>query len=75
MGLGTSVPVLKELLNVRDIERVGIGWGRNEAERGAFDGGTFVGLPHLSRFPFATREESQDGLRRLLGDYYCRAAA
>jgi hypothetical protein len=75
MGMGTSVPVLKEILRVRCTERVRIGWGSNEGERSVFDGGTFVGLPHLSRFPFATREESQDGLKRLLGEHYSCAAA
>jgi len=75
MGLGTSAPILKELLCVRDIRRVSIGWGSNEGERGVFDGGTFVGLPHFSRFPFATREESQEGLQRLLGEHCCCAAA
>jgi hypothetical protein len=75
MGLGTSVPILKELLGVRDIERLKIGWGNNEAERGVFDDGTFIGVPHLSRFPFTTREESQEALQRLLGEhYYCSAA-
>ena len=48
------------------MERISVGWGNICGERGAFEGGLLVGIPHLSRFSIVTRSESQPGLKRLL---------
>lgn len=64
MGSETAKSV-KAILNVSDLERIPVGWGKYTAERGSFADGSFVGLPHLSRFTIFGREESEPALRRL----------
>ncbi len=58
--------VLRTILNVRETERVSVGWGDICGERGEFASGALVRIPHLSRFAIITRTESQPGLRKLL---------
>ncbi len=73
IGMGGSTwPVLKQLLRVDSVQQELVGWGSVRGERGTFEGGTFVGLPHLSRFAIVTRKESQQGLQTLLGKHYCQ---
>lgn len=69
---GDTWPVLKQLLRVQSAQKELVGWGSVRGERGEFEGGTFVGLPHLSRFAIVTREESRKGLQTLLGTHYGR---
>lgn len=68
---GDTWPVLKQLLRVRSMQQELVGWGNVRGEQGAFEGGIFVGLPHLSRFAIVTRKESQEGLGSLFGKHYC----
>ena len=63
---GETASALKDVLGVRRAERIPVGWGTIAGERGPYDGGVFVGLPHLSRFAIMTRRESQAGLAQLL---------
>ena len=60
--------MLKEIISVHATQQILVGWGSVRGERGIFGGGSFVGLPHLSRFTITTREASQEALRTLLGD-------
>lgn len=69
VGMGNVVnTALKEMLQVRQTTRIPLNWGNVSGERGAFAGGKFVGLPHLSRFQIATRPASRQGLQLLLRD-------
>jgi hypothetical protein len=63
---GEAFTALKDILVVRETERIPVDWGSVCGKRGSFAGGTLIGIPHLSRFPIITRAESQPGLRRLL---------
>jgi len=66
IGMGNDVvAALKEILDVRNTERILVQWGNVCGERGEFTNGTLVGIPHLSRFPIVTRSKSQPGLREL----------
>ncbi len=58
---------LKEMLDVAETESLHINWGKVSGERGSFAGGTFIGLPHLSRFNIVTRAASKEPLERLIG--------
>jgi hypothetical protein len=67
IGMGREAfAALKDILVVRETERISLDWGSICGERGTFASGTLIGIPHLSRFPIITRRESQPGLRRLL---------
>lgn len=71
VGMGTNVTcALTRLLDVRDIDTIAVGWGKVRASRGAFKGGTLVGLPHLSRFGIMTRPTSMPAIRRLFEGYW-----
>lgn len=75
VGMGKeATSALKDLLGVRRSQNVLVGWGRCKAEHGVFAGGTFVGIPHLSRFGIVTRAESMEALQILFGDHYRPAA-
>jgi len=56
------------LLMVRDTTKHPIGWGNYTASRGNFAGGTWIGLPHLSRFAIMKRSASQAALNELFKD-------
>jgi hypothetical protein len=56
-----------EILKVQGLEQVPVNWGNLSGSTGKFDGGRFVGLPHLSRFPIVGRLQSQPALHALLG--------
>lgn len=59
---------ISRLLMVRTTATLPVGWGTYTASRGRFSNGTWIGLPHLSRFTIMTRGESQAPLDRLFGD-------
>lgn len=65
MGVDVLV-ALRDILEVRETERIPVGWGDYCGERGKFASGMLIRIPHLSRFPIITRAESQPGLRKLL---------
>lgn len=67
MGRDTTKALL-EILGVQEWTRYPVGWGNVTALRGEFDGGTLIGLPHLSRFGIMNREASADYLRTLFMD-------
>ncbi len=56
---------VSRLLQVRDVQKISVGWGNITASKGRFSGGTFVGLPHLSRFGIMNRPESASCLEKL----------
>ena len=66
MGAQTTHPVAT-MLGAERLVRVSLGWGSVAGTRASFTGGTHVGLPHLSRFRVFGRQESEAGLRKLLG--------
>jgi len=53
---------ISRLSNTQDEEIFPVGWGSNIASRGQFPGGTWIGLPHLSRFTIMGREASRQAL-------------
>jgi hypothetical protein len=55
------------LLQIRNVKKTMVGWGNISASKGKFSGGTFVGLPHLSRFGILNRPESSPYLDELFG--------
>lgn len=55
------------LLQIRNVSKTMVGWGNISASKGKFSGGTFVGLPHLSRFGILDRPESSPYLDELFG--------
>jgi len=55
------------LLDVRGARALPVGWGSLTALRGPFPGGTWIGLPHLSRFAIMNRAASRPALDVLLG--------
>ena len=59
---------VSSLLCVRESEAVAIGWGNYTVSRGGFAGGTWIGLPHLSRFTIMNRPASQKALDELFHD-------
>lgn len=63
---GDVFAAFRDILEVRETERIPVGWGEYCGERAAFATGTLIRVPHLSRFPIMTRAESRPGLRRLL---------
>ncbi|MDR5653346.1 hypothetical protein [Ruixingdingia sedimenti] len=65
---GTANREICRLLKVRNTESYPIGWGNYVASRGDFGGGTWIGLPHLSRFAIMKRSESQAALNELFKD-------
>ncbi|WP_346896223.1 uracil-DNA glycosylase family protein [uncultured Roseibium sp.] len=57
---------VSQLLGVVSAQRYEVGWGRCCASRGQFDGGgTWIGLPHLSRFKIMKRKASRAALDAL----------
>lgn len=62
---GTANHEVSTLLSVRQIEAYATGWGSQTASRGTFPGGTWIGLPHLSRFTIMKRSGSQSALNVL----------
>lgn len=64
MGDTTNREV-SNLLGVRRSRAHPTGWGNYSATRGEFAGGTWVGLPHLSRFGIMTRSASQEAMNQL----------
>lgn len=59
---------ISRLLMVRNTATHLVGWGNCSASRGEFSAGTWIGLPHLSRFTIMTRNESQAPLDELFND-------
>lgn len=55
---GTANRAISGLLNVQGITPYATGWGNYKAYRGQFPRGTWIGLPHLSRFGIMTRSAS-----------------
>ncbi|WP_165978808.1 uracil-DNA glycosylase family protein [Antarcticimicrobium luteum] len=58
--------IVVNLLGIEELTKHDVGWGRVAAYKGRFDGGRFVGLPHLSRFGIITRPQSTEVLDELL---------
>lgn len=56
---------ISRLLGVRSSRVYPTGWGNYTASRGDFPAGTWIGLPHLSRFGIMTRDASQRELDEL----------
>lgn len=54
-----------QLLGVNDVKSYPVGWGNYTASRGRFSDGTWIGLPHLSRFAIMKRASSQVALAEL----------
>jgi hypothetical protein len=58
------------MLDVRETKSVPVNWGTNCAMRGRFEleagRGTWIGLPHLSRFTVVTRPESREAMDTVL---------
>lgn len=48
----------QKLLNVREVRDYSVNWQHNTASWGKFDGGIWIGLPHLSQFPIMKRKDS-----------------
>lgn len=61
---------VSRILVVNDAEKYPTGWGTYTASRGTFEGGTWIGLPHLSRFTVLTRAASKAAM-----DYLFRGLA
>lgn len=59
---GTTNREISRLLKVGKTVRHPVGWANYTASRGEFAGGTWVGLPHLSRFSIMKRRASQSAL-------------
>ena len=64
LGAVARDPV-KEILEVHSSKPIPLNWKGRAAERGKFDGGRFVYLPHFSRCPVMRRPESKEPLDRL----------
>jgi hypothetical protein len=62
---GTANREVAQLLGVNDIRSHPVGWGAYTASRGRFPDGTWIGLPHLSRFTIMKRAASQAALAEL----------
>lgn len=62
---GTANREVAQLLGVDDINSYPVGWGAYTASRGRFPDGTWIGLPHLSRFAIMKRAPSQAALAEL----------
>lgn len=62
---GTANREVAQLLGVNDISSYPVGWGAYTASRGRFPDGTWIGLPHLSRFAIMKRAPSQAALAEL----------
>lgn len=62
---GDATKAVADLLSAENMRRHPVGWGNISAQRGSFDGGTLIGLPHLSRFGIMTRAKSADQLNSL----------
>lgn len=65
---GETTKAITQLLNVPNMIRYRVGWGNITAQRGQFNGGTLIGLPHLSRFGIMNRDASKDYIDRLFKD-------
>lgn len=68
MGVRTNREIASLLL-VHDAKRYPTGWGNYTASRGNFAGGTWIGLPHLSRFSIMKRRASQAEMNELFKDF------
>lgn len=62
---GTANREVSSMLQVPRAKACPIGWGNYTASRGTFAGGTWIGLPHLSRFTIMNRPASQKALDAL----------
>lgn len=62
---GTTNREVSNLLSVHDIKKYPTGWGNYTASRGSFADGTWIGLPHLSRFAIMKRGASQAAMNEL----------
>jgi hypothetical protein len=61
---------ISRLLMVRNTKIYSVEWGKKVAYRGSFNGGNWIGLPHLSRFAIMKRSASQAALNELFKDLY-----
>lgn len=68
---GEANHAVARILNVEDAETFPVGWGRIKATRGKFSGGTWIGLPHLSRFTIMTRPASTGAVSKLFDGVVC----
>ncbi|MCZ6848822.1 MAG: hypothetical protein O7F75_08250 [Alphaproteobacteria bacterium] len=62
-----ATKALIPVLDVRDMKRIPVNWGKVKGWRGQIPGGTHVGLPHLSWYRIMGRPESEKAVKRLLG--------
>lgn len=62
---GTANREVARLLAVSGVRSYPVGWGAYTASRGRFADGTWIGLPHLSRFAIMKRAPSQAALAEL----------
>jgi len=67
---GAANRAIADLLRVNTRKTYSIGWGDYTASRGIFSGGTWIGLPHLSRFAIMNRPQSQAALEALFGNTF-----
>lgn len=61
---------LNNLLGGVEAKKIPINWGRVKARHTVYSDTTLVGIPHLSQYRFINREESQEGLNDMLGDFF-----
>lgn len=67
IAMGTEArSAVKALVGADRTRSIPLNWGAVHGECGPCRFGWFVGLPHLSRFPVASREESRPAIRQLL---------
>ena len=61
---------VKDILSIKKTTSIDLNWetqggGQLTCERGVFDRGTFIGLPHLAKFKIMHRPESEEALMQL----------
>jgi hypothetical protein len=59
---------ISQLLMIQNAQKHPISWGHYTATRGVFKGGTWIGLPHLSRFGIMNRTKSKSAIDTLFKD-------
>lgn len=67
---GVANEAVAAMLSVAGLRSVPVAWGQVSAVAGRFDGGRFVGLPHLSRFGIISRPQSAEALKELFGEQW-----
>ncbi|MDF2372679.1 MAG: hypothetical protein P1V21_17990 [Rhizobiaceae bacterium] len=70
IGMGRQTrEILMRLLGVKEAVSVPLGWGNITGTRGNFEGGVFVGLPHLSQYKIMRRPKSTPAIEALFEGY------